>query len=252
MNTTTTKWIDADKLAPLGDAEIWPLARAEYLRMVALLRSLDDREWPRPTDCPAWTVREMLGHLVGASEGFSNPLEFLHQYRAGRRLIREGRTDGKQPVDGANAVQVAERADRPVAELLDRYEAVIEPVLRWRRRLRHLPVRMHDVVGPFTFRQLFEVILTRDTWMHRLDIARTTGRPFEVSSNHDGQLLSDAVRAWAGRHGRPFRLHLTGPAGGDYRRGEGGEELVVDALEFGRLLSGRGRGEGLLATRIVF
>ena len=38
----------------------------------------------------------------------------------------------------------------------------------------------------------------------------------------------------------------------DYRRGEGGEELFLDALDFGRLLSGRGRGEGLLATRIVF
>ena len=147
MNTTTTKWIDVDKLAPLGDAEVWPLARAEYLRMLSLLRSLDDGDWPRPTDCPAWTVRDMLGHLVGACEGFSNPLELLHQQRAGARLIREGQTDGKQPVDGANAVQVAERADRPVAELLDRYEAVIEPALRWRRRLRHLPVRMHDVAG---------------------------------------------------------------------------------------------------------
>jgi len=252
VNTTTTKWIDVDKLAPLGDAEVWPLARAEYLRMLSLLRSLDDGDWPRPTDCPAWTVRDMLGHLVGACEGFSNPLELLHQQRAGARLIREGQTDGKQPVDGANAVQVAERADRPVAELLDRYEAVIEPALRWRRRLRHLPVRMHDVAGPFTFRQLFEVILTRDTWMHRLDIARSTGRPFEANANHDGRLLSDSVRDWADRHGQPFRLHLTGPAGGDYWRGESGEELSLDALEFGRLLSGRGRGDGLLATRIVF
>ncbi len=252
MTTRTAKWINVDKLPALGDAEIWRLARAEYLRMLSLLRSLDDGEWPRPSDCPAWTVRDMLGHLVGACEGFSNPLELLHQQRAGARLIREGRTDGKQPVDGANAVQVAERADRPVAELLDRYEAVIEPALRWRRRLRHLPVRMQDVAGPFTFRQLFEVILTRDTWMHRLDIARSTGRPFEVSANHDGRLLSDAVRDWAGHHGRPFRLHLTGDAGGYYRRGEGGEEVILDALEFGRLLSGRGRGDGLLSTRIVF
>lgn len=164
----------------------------------------------------------------------------------------EGRTDGQSPVDGANAVQVAERAARPVAELVARYQAVIEPVLRWRRRLPHLPGRMQDVAGPFTFRQLFDVILTRDTWMHRLDIARTTGRPFVTTSSHDGQLLSDAVRDWAARHGRPFRLRLTGPAGGAYRRGEGGEELILDALDFGRLLSGRGRGDGLLATRIVF
>lgn len=52
MNTTTTKWIDVDKLAPLGDAEIWPLARAEYLRMLSLLRSLDEGEWPRPPPRP--------------------------------------------------------------------------------------------------------------------------------------------------------------------------------------------------------
>jgi hypothetical protein len=139
-----------------------------------------------------------------------------------------------------------------VFELLDRYEAVIEPVLRWRRRLRHLPVRVQDVAGPFTFRQLFEVILTRDTWMHRLDIASTTGRTFEMTTEHDGLLLADAVRDWAGRHGQPFRLQLTGQGGGDYRLGEGGAELVLDGLEFGRLLSGRGSSDGLLAARVVF
>jgi hypothetical protein len=57
---------------------------------------------------------------------------------------------------------------------------------------------------------------------------------------------------WAGRHGRSFRLCLTGPAGGACRGGEDGEEFVLDALAFDRLLSGRGRGDGLLATRIVF
>jgi uncharacterized protein (TIGR03083 family) len=252
MNATTTGWIEVEDLKPLADAEIWDLARAEYLRMLNLLRSLEDADWARPTDCSAWTVRDLFGHLVGAAEGFSNPLEMMHQYRMGARLVREGRTDGKQPVDGANAMQVADRAGRPVAELLDRYEAVIQPVMRWRRRLRHLPVRMQDVAGPFTFRQLFEVILTRDTWVHRLDIARATGRPFEATADHDGRIVTDAIREWASRHASPFRLRLGGPAGGNYQYGGGGEELALDALEYGRLLSGRGPGEGLLATRVVF
>jgi uncharacterized protein (TIGR03083 family) len=103
--------------------------------MQALLRSLHAGDWPRPTDCAAWTVRDILGHLVGAAEGFSNPLELLHQYRAGSRLIREGLTDGTQPVDGADAVQVAERASATTEELIDRYQAAIEPALRI--RLRH-------------------------------------------------------------------------------------------------------------------
>lgn len=247
-------WRSVDAIPPLTEDEMWRLARTEYARMHAMLRSLDAADWARPTDCPAWTVRQMLGHLVGAAEGFANPLELLHQYSAGRRLIREGRTDGRQPVDGANAVQVAERADATTAELIDRYGAVVEPVMRWRRRLRHLPLRVEDAGGRLTLRQLFEVILTRDTWMHRVDITRSTNRPFELTPEHDGRIVADAVRDWAGKHGQPFSLRLTGPAGGRYRSGEGdaAEVIELDAVEFLRVLSGRAAGTGLLATRIVF
>lgn len=245
-------WVSVDAIVPLSDKAIWGLARTEYSRMLELLRSLDGEEWSRQTDCTAWTVRDMLGHLVGTSEGFANPLELLHQYSAGRRLIAQGKTDGRLPVDGANAVQVAERATDSTAELIGRYEAITKPVIRWRRRLRHLPIRMSDTGGRFTLRQLFEVILTRDTWMHRLDIARSTGRHFVITADHDGRIVADAVREWAGRHGRDFRLDLAGPAGGRYVAGERGELIEIDAVEFLRCLSGRRAGEGLLATRIVF
>lgn len=253
MTSDGDAWQSVDAITALTEDEIWRLARTEYSRMYALLRSLDAADWSRSTDCTAWTVRHMLAHLVGASEGFANPLELLHQYGTGRRLIRQGRADGSQPVDGANAVQVAERADATAADLIDRYGAVIEPVIRWRRRLRHLPLRMDDAGGRFTLRQLFEVILTRDTWMHRVDITRSTKRRFEITPEHDGRIVADAVRDWAGRHRHPFSLRLTGPAGGRYRSDREGAEVVeLDAVEFLRVLSGRGVGDGLLATRIVF
>jgi hypothetical protein len=60
------------------------------------------------------------------------------------------------------------------------------------------------------------------------------------------------VAEWAGRHGRPYRLRLTGPAGGEWTAGEGGEELELDAVDFCRLLSGRGSGPGLLAQQVPF
>jgi uncharacterized protein (TIGR03083 family) len=220
--------------------------------MLALLRRLELADWARPTDCSAWTVRDMAGHLLGAAEGFSNPLEMLHQYWDGASLVRDGRTDGSQSVDGANAVQVADRAGLAVPQLIDRYEAVIDRVVRWRQRLRHLPGGMDDVARRFTFRELFEVILTRDTWMHRLDISRATGADFEVTPEHDGRLMADSVRDWASGHGQPFRLLLTGPAGGGFRRGESRETIRIEALEFARLLAGRSGGSGVLDTRIVF
>jgi hypothetical protein len=99
---------------------------------------------------------------------------------------------------------------------------------------------------------LFDVVLTRDTWMHRMDITRATGREPELDSDHDGVLVDDVVREWAQRHGQPYRLTLTGPAGGTWFSGSGGPDLKLDAVEFCRVLSGRGSGEGLLAEQVPF
>ncbi len=57
---------------------------------------------------------------------------------------------------------------------------------------------------------------------------------------------------WAARHGRPHRLRLTGPAGGTWSEGQDGEEIELDAVEFCRVLSGRGTGEGLLGEQVPF
>ena len=81
-----------------------------------------------------------------------------------------------------------------------------------------------------------DVIYTRDTWMHRVDLAQATGLPLELTADHDGRLVADVVRDWADRHGRPFRIQLDGPAGGSYAQGVGGEEHNLDAVEFCRIL----------------
>jgi uncharacterized protein (TIGR03083 family) len=234
-----------------GD-EVWEVAAAEYGRMLDVLRTLGDGDWTRPTECTAWDVRAMLGHLVGAAEGFSRPAEMAHQYRLGAKLLKRGEADGHSPVDGANAVQVRERAGVTTAELITRYEAVIPKVLRWRRRLRWIPVSMQDDGGRFSFRELYEVILTRDIWMHRVDITRATGRDMVLTPEHDGRIVEDLVLDWAKKHGRPFSLVLGGQAGGRFHAGIGEPHIEVDAIEFARALSGRGRQTEILGTRVVF
>lgn len=67
-----------------------------------------------------------------------------------------------------------------------------------------------------------------------------------LSAGHDGRIVADAVEE------RPFTLVLTGTAGGRFESGAGGEEHTVDAVEFGRLLSGRGAGTGLLSVPVPF
>ncbi len=99
---------------------------------------------------------------------------------------------------------------------------------------------------------LLDVILTRDTWMHRVDIARATDRPMVLTADHDGRIVADVVAEWARRHGRPFTLVLDGPAGGTFTAGGGDESLNVDAVEFCRILSGRATGAGLLTQEVPF
>jgi uncharacterized protein (TIGR03083 family) len=241
-----------DSRTRIGGDEAWILAAAEYRRMLELLGTLGDGDWTRPTDCTAWDVRGMLGHLVGAAEGWASPMELARQYWLGARLLSKREVDGHLPVDGANAVQVRERAGATTGELTARYGRAIPGALRWRRRLRRIPASMQDDGGRFRMRELFEVILTRDTWMHRVDIARATGREMVLTPGHDGRIVEDCVLDWAKKHGRPFHLVLGGPAGGRFEVGTGGPDIEIDAVEFVRALSGRGVRDEILGTRVVF
>jgi hypothetical protein len=85
-----------------------------------------------------------------------------------------------------------------------------------------------------------------------MDIAQATGRAPMLTADHDGVLVADVVNEWAGRHGQPCTLTLTGPAGGTWTFGTGGPALQYDAVDFCRIVSGRGTGDGLLATAVPF
>ena len=93
----------------------------------------------------------------------------------------------------------------------------------------------------------------------RTGTTRTTGRtttaapvPMTLTAEHDGVIVADVAAEWASRHGEPCTLTLSGPAGGTWEFGGGGDHVELDAVEFCRILSGRGSGSGLLATRVPF
>ncbi len=73
-----------------------------------------------------------------------------------------------------------------------------------------------------------------------------------LTAEHDGRIVANVVADWAPRHGQPFVLELTGPAGGIYAAGSDGVRLQMDAIEFCRTLSGRETDTGILTTPITF
>ena len=260
--TTTTTWPGQETVEP---AMGWPiamrLAEFEYQRVADAVDALRAEDWIRPTDCAAWDVRQLVAHIAGMTKFASTPLEMARQMRAAKARQH----DGQAPVDAQTTVQVEQREHLGLDELRAELRRVGPRAAKGRRRTpgfirrRRLPEPqvVNGTPESWSIGYLTDVILTRDPWMHRLDLARVTGRAPVLTADHDGVIIADVVTEWARRHGRPYRLELTGPAGGTWVSGTRGEEIVMDAADFCRVVSGRpgpdhGNPSGLLTTQVPF
>lgn len=230
------------------------LAATEYQRLLDVLRSLAPADWAKATECTGWDVRAMAAHALGMVELAASLREQFRQVRTARRR-------GGVFVDALTALQVDERAGMSPAQIIDRFAARAPKAARGRSRTPSLARRRlmpdRQPVGgrdeAWTVGYLVDVILTRDPWMHRVDIVRVTGARHVLTADHDAVLVADVVAEWAQRHGQAYTLRLSGPAGGTWTSGAGGPQIEMDAVEFCRVLSGRGEpGAGLLATQVPF
>jgi uncharacterized protein (TIGR03083 family) len=227
------------------------LAATEYDRFVGQLRRLSDEDWRRQTECPGWTVTDMTAHVLGMAEMAASIPEQIRQTRAAGKA-------GGSFLDALTALQVDKHRMRSPRELIDLLAVVGPKAAKGRRRTPALirrrrmspPQDVGGVEEVWTIGFLVDVILTRDTWMHRVDIARATGRDPELTAEHDGRLVADVAAEWAQRHGRACTLTLTGPAGGTWSFAGGGAAISMVAVEFCRGLSGR--GEPALGTEVPF
>jgi uncharacterized protein (TIGR03083 family) len=253
MTATDTRPTAPPRRSALDRSTAMRLAATEYGRYLDQLRTLDAPDWERPTDCTLWDVRAVAGHCLGMAEFAASLRTAVRQNVAATRR-------GGVFIDALTGLQVQENARLSSAQLVARYAEVAPRAVRGRRRrsvvLGRVPApgteTINGVPERWTFGYLVETILTRDTWMHRIDTARATGRDLVLTPEHDGAIVADVVAEWAGRHGQPYALTLTGPAGGRWSGGSGGPELELDAVEFCRVLSGRGHGEGLLGVEVPF
>lgn len=175
MTKTTT---EVAAIVPLSHKEAMLLQGLELERAVRLLGSLDEGEWGLATDCPAWDVRAMYQHVLGACEAGASLRENLHQMRRARAHRR--RHGG--PLETAlSFVQVDERQELSPAQVVARLAAVAPKTIRARART---PSTVRNafklaVDGPvrerWTLGYLIDVIYLRDLFMHRIDASLSAG-----------------------------------------------------------------------------
>ena len=128
--------------------------------------------WELPTDCPGWTVRDQLSHLIGTERGLlgdgAPPLpdpmpDYVHN-----------------PIGELNEAWIQARRDLPGDEVLAEFVAV---TTRRLEQLAGFPAERWDVVGwspmgDAPYRE-FMKIRTFDSWVHGQDIRRAIDRPGE-------------------------------------------------------------------------
>lgn len=218
---------------------------AEVRAVLAALGRLAPGDWSLGTACEGWTVRDLTSHVVGQYEELARPWLLVGRAVRGRR-----RYPGLTPLHAHNQCQVDARRSVPphvLVGLLTRFgpqavRAVERMPVAVRRRMRLSPLFPESRELPEdSMDYLARVLLTRDTWMHRVDICDATGQEL-VLREHDkevvGQVLLDLALRWSGP---PTYLDLSGPAGGRWGLGRGTPAVVVqaDAVTLMRHLSGR-------------
>lgn len=216
---------------------------AEIAALNALLADLSADEWDRATASTGWTVRDTVAHLVGQHVESARPWTIPGKLRQARR-----RFPGRTTLDAHNALQILEygrRTPEELRRLLLRFGPKAVRIRRrapgFIRRRSFAPFFPEEQLPDPSFAYLFDVLSNRDTWMHRLEIARATGRPFTTGGHDHGivtQVLRDLARAWTGPS---MTLELTGAAQYRSRLGTADPVAVVrtETLDCLWHLSGR-------------
>jgi uncharacterized protein (TIGR03083 family) len=251
MTTTPTESDSSDKMT---HDRAMKLAAIEMERLVDVVGQLRPSDWSLPTDCEGWDVRALLSHVLGAMEGNASLREFFRQYLV---ATKKSKRSGQPMIDAMTSSQIADHVSLTPEEISDGIRENAQKSVRGRRRMPALMRAMPMSPGaPFEGKwkmgYLVDTIMGRDYWMHRVDLSRAIGAEIVLTSDHDGVIVRDVVGEWARAHAQPYTLVLEGPAGGTFSQGTSDDEIRIDAVEFCRVLSGRGQASGLLSHTIPF
>ena len=245
------------ELRPIEDFGEWMvLAEDSYRRLVNSFAALESGDWDRPTPCEGWTVTDLARHLVGALRSAASLRETASLQLA---TAKRAKATGELEVDAMTAIQVERASDLDGPQIVTELQRLVDRAVRGRRRLpgfvrrrASIPVEMGSIAERWTLEYFLGCILTRDAWLHRIDLADAVGGTPHLD-DRDRAIVGDVAVEWARRHGEPVELRLTGPAGGRLSVGTGSPEITIDAVEFCRVVSGRSsHPHPLLAQQVPF
>jgi uncharacterized protein (TIGR03083 family) len=135
--------------------------------VLALTAELDDADWATPTDCPGWTVQDVVAHLAHLESELCRSTHRSHEP-----------TGAAEVVSAYTAVGVEERRDRTPAELIAELASAVAVRAEQLADLPDDPAAPAPVT-PGGVAWSWDTLLRNraiDFWVHEQDIRRATGR----------------------------------------------------------------------------
>jgi uncharacterized protein (TIGR03083 family) len=142
----------------------------EWDAIDVLGQGLGDDEWELPSECPGWTVRDVLSHLIGIERALLGdpappPLTELPPHV-------------ENEIGARNEAWVVPRRSLPGRHVLREFQEV---TTRRLTELRAFPVSRFDAIGPSPVGEVeyreFMRVRVMDSWVHEQDIRIATARP---------------------------------------------------------------------------
>lgn len=141
-----------------------------------LVSPLVEGEWRRPTECPGWSVRDVVSHVIGVeTEALGDPRPI---HTLPRDLFHV-----KDETSRYMEVQVDVRRHHTGPEMTSELEYTI--IRRCRQLRNDKRPATHRVPNPVFGEMPLEVFLrlrTFDVWVHEQDIRRALGKPGGLDS----------------------------------------------------------------------
>lgn len=152
-----------------------------------LCSSLTDEEWGFPTDCPGWSVKDNLSHIIG-TESMILGREAPSHDPGTKPWIRN-------PIGANNEIQVDYRRLRSPDEVLAEFREVVAERMKSLRAMSDddLAGESWTPIGPGTVRDLV-AIRVMDCWVHEQDMRRAVGKPGDL----DGPVAAHAFSRHSG------------------------------------------------------
>lgn len=244
------------RIPALKHDEAIAMTAEELRRFIALIETLEPADWDKPTACSLWSVRDIVAHQGAHVTSFVSLGDMLGQLKPS--LLRPYLKRGMGMLDAWNQSQVDLRRQHTPAQLIAEIRGNADASLRGKDRipawLRAPALPAPGLDQPRSLGYVFDLIYTRDMWMHRLDICRATGRAMPLDATHDRRVVALVVRDFAlkcrsGLQGRSALLTLMGVAGGTFHIGSDdapSATVEFDTLDFCILTSGREKAANFL------